>query len=132
MATLTKRPVPADQIDALDSYAQSAAGAEMQELLQSLVHCLREGDDIVAVNARTHLTPNEVAERLGMSRTHLYKLLDSGAIEHDRVGRDRRIPFAALARFEEQRQNDRRELAERFANQKRHRDQAVDELADLL
>jgi excisionase family DNA binding protein len=78
------------------------------------------------------LTPNDAADRLGMSRTHLYKLLDRGEIAFDRVGRDRRIPFAEITKFEERRQRDRRELAERFAHQQQNHAAAIDELTNLL
>ena len=49
-----------------------------------------------------------------------------------RVGRDRRIRLADLIAFETQRDHDRRELAERFANQRQTRTGAINELADLL
>lgn len=67
-----------------------------------------------------------------MSRTHLYKLLDRGEIVFHRVGRDRRIRIYDLLEFEEQRQRDRRELAERFAHQRQTAAAASDEIADLL
>jgi hypothetical protein len=56
----------------------------------------------------------------------------SGEIAFDRVGRDRRIPFTELVKFEQRRQRDRRELAERFAHQQQTRSAAIDELSDLL
>ncbi|HEY7226172.1 MAG TPA: excisionase family DNA-binding protein [Micromonosporaceae bacterium] len=87
---------------------------------------------VAAFEPTATLTPNEAAERLGMSRTHLYKLLDRGEITFDRVGRDRRIPFAELVKFEQRRQRDRRELAERFAHQQQTQSAAIDELTDLL
>lgn len=73
----------------------------------------------------------QVATRLGMSRTHLYILLDRGEIVSHRVGRDRRIRVTDLLEFEQRRQQDRRELAERFAKQTQTRNAAIDEIADL-
>ncbi len=78
------------------------------------------------------LTPSQAAERLGMSRTHLYKLLNRGEIMSYRVGRDRRIEVKDLAAFELQRQRDRRELAERFATQQQTLSRAIDEVANSL
>jgi hypothetical protein len=49
-----------------------------------------------------------------------------------RVGRDRRIRLTDLLAFEAQRQSDRRELAERFAQQRQTLQGAVAEVADLL
>ena len=42
------------------------------------------------------------------------------------------IGLAEAAEFEQRRQRDRRELAERFAYQQQSRSAAIDELADLL
>lgn len=131
METITNGGVPAAQLDQLDKLAEQT-GPEMHELLTSLSRCLRAGSEIVAVDPTSDMTPNQVASRLGMSRSHLYKLLDAGAIPSHRVGRDRRIRFVDLVEFEEQRQRDRRELAERFAHQKRTHDSTIDELAELL
>lgn len=80
----------------------------------------------------TTLTPAHVAERLGLSRSHLDKLLDRGEILSHRVGRGRRIRVRDLVEFERRRQQGRRELAERFANQEKTRTGAIDEIADLL
>ena len=119
-------------IDALDEFAATGVGPEMRDLLQSVIDCVRAGDDLAAVSPLTVLRPGQAAERLGMSRTHLYKLLDQGEIVSHRVGRDRRILLRDLIVFEERRQRDRRELAERFASQSKTREGAIDELADLL
>ena len=73
-------------------------------------------------------TPAQVAQRLRVSRTHLYKLLDSGQIPSHRVGRDRRVSGRDIAAFERRRQEERRALAERFARAETIRRGAVDEL----
>lgn len=80
----------------------------------------------------TTLTPAHVAERLGLSRSRLDKLLDRGEILSHRVGRGRRIRVRDLVEFERRRQQGRRELTERFANQQKTRAGAIDEIADLL
>jgi excisionase family DNA binding protein len=125
---------PLDKLDELDELAQSDASPELRDLLLSLNRCLRDGDKVIAVSDvdSATLTPRQVAERLGMSRTHLYKLLDRGEILFHRVGRDRRIYLRDLISFEAQRQSDRRELAERFANQQQTAAAADDEIAALL
>lgn len=78
------------------------------------------------------LSHNAAAKRLGMSRTHLYKLLDDGEIPSHRVGRDRRILVRDLVTFQIARDESRRRLAADF----NHRDavdaRAAAELADLL
>ncbi|CAJ60387.1 MULTISPECIES: helix-turn-helix domain-containing protein [Frankia] len=45
------------------------------------------------------LTPTEAAELLGVSRSTVYELMNSGDIESVRIGRARRIPSAALHAF---------------------------------
>lgn len=98
----------------------------------SVTRCIRDGESLVTVDGHATLTPNQVAERLGMSRSHLYKLLDRGEIVSHRVGRDRRIRLSDVIAFEAERDHDRRELAERFAKQHETRSGAIDEIADLL
>ncbi|AXN46759.1 Helix-turn-helix domain protein [Mycobacterium marinum] len=132
MKTIPTDGIPAEQIEALDEFAATGVGPEMRDLLQSVIDCVRAGDDLAAVSPLTALRPSQAAERLGMSRTHLYKLLDQGEIVSHRVGRDRRILLSDLIVFEERRQLDRRELAERFASQSKTHEGAIDELADLM
>lgn len=131
MKTLDTANVPSDQLDDLERYAASIA-PELGDFLRELLGPMRSGEEIIISDDSATLTPNQAAERLGMSRTHIYKLLDRGQIAFDRVGRDRRIPINELIKFEEQRRHDRRELAERFAHQNQMAASATDELADLL
>ncbi|MEZ5087205.1 MAG: helix-turn-helix domain-containing protein [Tessaracoccus sp.] len=131
MQTLATSSIPTDQLDALEQYA-TAAPRELRELLLTLSRCVRDGDEVVVINGSQTLTPNQAATRLGMSRSHLYKLLDRGEIPFHRVGRDRRIRLHDIIEFEEQRQRDRRELAERFARHQQTSNAADDEIADLF
>ncbi|ABW14892.1 DNA binding domain, excisionase family [Parafrankia sp. EAN1pec] len=45
------------------------------------------------------LTPAEAAELLGVGRTTIYELMNSGDIPSVRIGRARRIPAADLVAF---------------------------------
>jgi len=132
MQTLETAKIPSEQLDALDEFARSDAGPELRDLLLSISRCIREGDEVVTIDGDKTITPSQAAERLNMSRTHLYKLLDRGEILSHRVGRDRRIRMRDLVEFEKQHQRDRRELAERFAHQRKTAVAANDEIADLL
>lgn len=132
MKTFETAKIPSEQLDALERFALSSAGPELRAALMSLSHCAREDDALVVSSGSETVTPNKAAEQLGMSRTHLYKMLDSGEIASHRVGRDRRIRMRDLAAFEVQRDGDRRELAERFAHQSKTTSGAIDEIADLL
>lgn len=132
MQTIDTANIPLDQLDALDQYARTSAGPELRDVLLALSRCVRDGVEFAVTDESAVLTPQQVAERLGMSRTHLYKLLDRGEIMSHRVGRDRRIRLNDLVAFELQRQRDRLELAERFAHQHTTRTGAIDEVADAL
>lgn len=131
MDTINQKPVPADQIDQLEQLSETLP-VELSEVLQALASSLRDGDDIVALEAADTITPSSAAKRLRMSRTHLYKLLDEGAIPFHRVGRDRRIHMRDFIEFVQRRDAERRELAERFASRQQTEDDAAREIADLL
>lgn len=45
------------------------------------------------------VSPAQVAETLGCSRRHAYKLLDSGAIESKYLGRRRLVSWTSLCEF---------------------------------
>ncbi len=132
MQTIDTANIPADQLDALEQYARTTAGSELRDVLLALSRCVRDGAEFAVIDGSAVLTPQQCADRLGMSRTHLYKLLDRGEIVSDRVGRDRRIRLSDLLEFESQRQRDRLELAERFAHQRTTRNGAIEEIADAL
>ncbi|MBK8463299.1 MAG: helix-turn-helix domain-containing protein [Nigerium sp.] len=132
MKTIETSAVPADQSETLAQLANTPISPELRDVLLSVSRCIREGVDLVIVDDAATFTPTQVATRLGMSRTHLYKLLDRGEIVSHRVGRDRRIRVTDLLEFEQRRQQDRRELAERFAKQTQTGNAAIDEIADLL
>ncbi|WP_010533576.1 helix-turn-helix domain-containing protein [Brachybacterium squillarum] len=131
METLTSLPIPDDQVDCLESLADDLP-VESKELLHALVACLRNDDDIVAFDPSDTLSPNAAAKRLGMSRTHLYKLLDDGEIPSHRVGRDRRIFMRDLMNFQIARHESRRRLAADFAHRDAVDARAAEELAELL
>src|SRR5680860_753566 len=86
MQTLHTDQITPEQLDELDKFARSDAGPELRDLLLSLSRCVRAGDELVIVDGDETITPSQAAERLGMSRTHLYKLLDRGEILSHRVG----------------------------------------------
>ncbi len=124
--------VTAVEIEALSQFAGSLEEGHLRDLLLSLSGSLTAGFDMTLLDSDIEVTPQQAADRLKMSRTHLYKLLDSGALPSHRVGRDRRITGADLVQFEMQRQAERRELAERFAHASSIDRGAIAELAEEL
>lgn len=133
MRTVSTSNISRDEIDNLRDFVHKHAGPELTQLLTEIENLLDKGAENISLGGSSdELTPNQVAARLNMSRTHVYKLLDRGEIISHKVGRDRRVRINDLRKFEERRERGRQELAERFANQEATRSNAIDEIAELL
>lgn len=126
--------VPADQLAALRTFLGTLEPSDLTEALYLMTESVAAGGGVnIAVFGDTATcTPAEAAARLGMSRTHLYKLLDKGVLPHHNVGRDRRLYVKDVIDFAAARDHDRRELAERFARMEEDTNAAVEELMDEL
>lgn len=83
-------------------------------LLVDILSELADGNAVQIVPVHAELTTQEAADMLNVSRPHLVKLLESGALPFARTGKHRRIRFADLMEF------------------KRHRDEASDKAMDEL
>ena len=131
MDLLEARQVPSSELDSLDATAASLPeGSHLGATLETMARTVRAGGDVVVVDVGAQLTPTEAAKVLGMSRTHLYKLLDAGAIPEHRVGRDRRIDLEDVMRFRVKRAEDRKDLASRFEHASGSRAALVETLAN--
>jgi excisionase family DNA binding protein len=64
---------------------------EIVAVLKTIVHHLRAGNGISIVPLHAELTTVEAAELLNVSRPHLIKLLESGAMPFRKVGTHRRV-----------------------------------------
>ncbi|MDB6051929.1 MAG: helix-turn-helix protein [Pseudomonas sp.] len=74
--------------------------------LRLLVEILSElalGNAVKVVPIHAELTTQEGADMLNVSRPHLVKLLDQGALPHTKTGRHRRLKLADLMIYKEQR-----------------------------
>ena len=81
--------VPATEIEKVRGFAASLEDPQLRDVLLSLTLSVSSGQDVALFESDSEFSPNQVAKRLRMSRTHLYALLDSGEIPFHRVGRDR-------------------------------------------
>lgn len=88
---------------------------EMVELPESAVRALKlvvegmaQGQTITLVAHGKELTTQEAAELLHVSRPHLVKLLDDGAIAHHKVGTHRRVALEDVLAYRQQRASTRR------------------------
>jgi excisionase family DNA binding protein len=75
-------------------------------LLGEILSELALGNTVKVVPIHAELTTQEGADMLNMSRPHLVKLLDEGALPHTKTGRHRRIKFNDLMAYKEQRDQD--------------------------
>ena len=73
--------------------------AEIYELLVTVVGQLRAGNGVSIVPVHAELTTVEAAEILGVSRPHLIKQLEAGAIAFRKVGSHRRVRLADLLAY---------------------------------
>lgn len=131
MKTIESNTVaPSDLNDLAAFVATLPPDSGLAAALSTVVDDVRGGADVIVAPANEHLTPAAAAKLLGMSRTHLYKLMDAGEISHVRVGRDRRVSLRELLEFSRRQDDARRGLAERFAHSGHDRAALLDRLAD--
>ncbi|MBF6618887.1 MAG: helix-turn-helix domain-containing protein [Patulibacter sp.] len=59
--------------------------------------------ELFVVPKRKMLTPKEAGEIIGISTSRVKQLLDAGAMRHEFVGRDRRIPVGEAVAYRDKR-----------------------------
>ncbi|GJO16685.1 hypothetical protein NJB1507_04950 [Mycobacterium marinum] len=130
MKTLPATSVDESQLAELDK-ARSALppGSPLGETLDYLLDTVRCGHSVTLVTDETPLSPSQAAKILGMSRTHLYKLLDAGTVRSVHVGRDRRITLGALREYQTTLDRDNADLAMRFAHRDANRNALLQQIA---
>lgn len=117
LETVAAVEVELSELDRLDAVvAEIGTKSQLGSALNMIAQNVRNGSDVLLAGKEEHLTPSAAAKSLGMSRTHLYKVMDAGELPFVRVGRDRRIAASDLIAFSHAREHDRARLAERFAH----------------
>jgi len=86
-------------------------------LLMSILGELALGNAVQVVPVHAELTTQEAANILNVSRPHMVKLLEDGKLTFHKTGRHRRVLFADLMEYKDQRD--------------RESNKAMQELADL-
>lgn len=131
MPTLT---VPANSTDtatftALDEAAEILPAGAARTAIEVLTETLRSGRDVIVAGADELVTPSQAAKILGVSRTHLYKVLDAGALPFSVVGsRDRRIAMSDLRAYVARAEELRRVAARDTARTRSTKALAIDEM----
>lgn len=85
-------------------------------LLADILSELATGNAVKVVPVHAELTTQEAADMLNVSRPHLVKLLDEGHIPHHKTGKHRRICFADLMAYKEQREKERHKALEELVD----------------
>lgn len=120
------------QLDELRTFANGLPESQLRAVLESLVMSIEAGEDLALLELSSAFTPNEAAKKLNVSRSFLIKLMDAGELPFHHVGRDRRILGRDLIAFQKQREIDTRRFVEQRARHQSSRDDAVDEMTDLV
>jgi excisionase family DNA binding protein len=68
-------------------------------MLAQVMGLLENGEGVTLVPKAAQLTTQQAADMLNVSRPYLIGLLEAGQIEFTKVGRHRRVPFAALVEY---------------------------------
>lgn len=73
-------------------------------LLVNILAELAEGHTVGIVSIHAELTTQEAADLLNVSRPHLIKLLENGALPHHKTGKHRRIKYVDLIDYKAKRE----------------------------
>lgn len=128
MPKLDASSVPTTEITVLEDAFHQLPNGALRTTLESLSLALRGGQDTFVVSEKEDLTPAEAAKLLGVSRTHVYKILDSGTLPYYVVGsRDRRIAAPDVIAYRARMMETRKAHAEAAAHMDELDDLALDE-----
>lgn len=125
MRTLEASSVPQAELDELSTLAERLPEySHLRECLVNLRDSVVAGQDFSFVANEQHLTPSAAAKMIGVSRGHIYKLMDNGDLPFIRVGNDRRTTFGEVQTFIAGQQAERQKMAMRAAHPSRARSAA--------
>jgi excisionase family DNA binding protein len=94
----------------LTAYDLTHRATQLAQLAQTLAEQAHEPEKPAVVRTmpeRVLLTAEEAAERLGIGRTFMFKLIRTGEIESVQIGRLRRVPASAIQDYATQLANRR-------------------------
>lgn len=107
LAAVLKRSTVVERIQLVDRKGRPHEIELPAAALRSLLEIpseLARGNGVSIVPLRSELTTQEAADLLKVSRPHLVKLLESGALPFHRTGKHRRIKLDELLRYKQNRE----------------------------
>jgi len=117
-------------MDALSQLRASLPdGSELGKALEAMDEGLRHGVGVTVARDDDQVTPARAASLLGISRTHLYKILDAGLIPFHVVGeRDRRMFMVDVREYLARSMSFRAADAESIAKRQQLEDDILDSM----
>jgi excisionase family DNA binding protein len=120
LASLLSTKFETQRIDIFDKEDKPHTLVLPTSALRLLVDILGElaiGNAVKVVPVHAELTSQEAADMLNVSRPHLVKMLEEGAIPFTKTGRHRRIRFSDLMAFKQRREDESQETMDALAQQ---------------
>ncbi|NVZ84167.1 helix-turn-helix domain-containing protein [Pseudomonas yamanorum] len=120
LASLLSTKFETQRIDIFDKEDKPHSLVLPTSALRLLVDILGElaiGNAVKVVPVHAELTSQEAADLLNVSRPHLVKMLEEGAIPFTKTGRHRRIRFSDLMAFKQRREDESQEAMDALAQQ---------------
>lgn len=130
LASLLSTKFETQRIDIFDKEDKPHTLVLPTSALRLLVDILGElaiGNAVKVVPVHAELTSQEAADLLNVSRPHLVKMLEEGAIPFTKTGRHRRIRFSDLMTFKQQRDQESQDAMEELVRQTRELGLGYDE-----
>jgi excisionase family DNA binding protein len=90
---------------------------ELFEALRTIVHHLKAGHGVSVVALQTELTTVEAADLLNVSRPHLIKQLEAGAIPYRMVGSHRRLRLVDVLAYRDRQDTQARAALDELTRQ---------------
>ena len=91
--------------------------AELVDVLVAIVQHLKAGNGVAVAPLHAELTTVEAAELLNVSRPHLIKLLEGGALPFRLVGTHRRVRLVDVLAYRDRRDTDARHALDELTRQ---------------
>jgi excisionase family DNA binding protein len=128
MPTVTASKVSAEELQSFDALKESLPDGAIKDAIDVFSAGIHRGENVVIAEETQICTPSQAAAFLGLSRTHLYKILDAGALAFHIVGeRDKRILLGDLIAYRDEARGARARTAKMFAAGTSAEDAMLDE-----